>query len=358
MAVSINKNWLLLAAAIALGAAAFYLSNRAITTRITEIEEEATRGKTLLGVVVANRPMRAGEVIDAGSVSVRQIPAEFVSRNMVTPDTYDGVDGQALVVDLDRGEALQVSHTASLGGEIFAATLKSGRRALTIDVDEISSISGMLRAGDRIDLMLTATAPVSGQTAGETRELTFPLLSNVEVIATGQQQKGVGTTNEAIARAYSHVTLDVLPEDATRIIAAKAGGHLTAVLRAPGDERGNPSMALTLDDVVAGISSGLTGSGRMVEFLIGGSGSGSAVSRTPVLDAVMKDPRKREQAESIARDMLESDSGAGVNARARAVGPQAAAASGTATTSLPGTLASSAMGAVSPSSSDLIRSAP
>lgn len=116
MAVSINKNWLLLAAAIALGGGAFYLSNRAINSRISEIEEAATRGKTLQAVVVANRPMHAGDVIDTGSVSVRQIPSDYVNRNMVTPETYDSIDGQALLVDMDRGEPLQISYTASRGG--------------------------------------------------------------------------------------------------------------------------------------------------------------------------------------------------------------------------------------------------
>ena len=44
MAVSLNKNWLLLAGAIALGGLAFFLSNKAINSRITELEEEANRG--------------------------------------------------------------------------------------------------------------------------------------------------------------------------------------------------------------------------------------------------------------------------------------------------------------------------
>ena len=303
MAVTINKNLLLLAAAIALGGAAFYLSNRAITSRISQIEEEATRGKTLQPVVVANRPLQAGEVIDTSSVSVRQIPAEFVNKNMVTPDSYDSVDGQALLVDMERGDPLQFSYTASRGGEIFAATLKSGRRALTIEVDEVSSISGMLRPGDHIDLMLTAQAG-SGTAGGGSREVTFPLLSNVEVLATGQAQKGTASTAEANARAYAHVTLDVTPEDATRIITAKAGGRLTAVLRAPNDQRLNSSQALTIEDVVAPGTSGGIGAGRGIEFLIGGAGGSGTINRTPVLDAVMHNPTQKMRAEAVAAQLM------------------------------------------------------
>lgn len=342
MAVSINKNWLLLAAAIALGGGAFYLSNHAIHSRIQEIEEEAARGKTLVPVVVASQPLSAGDLIGTGSVSVRQIPSDFVSRNMVTPDAYDRVDGQALLVDMDRGEPLQVSYTASRGGELFAATLKSGRRALTIDVDEISSISGMLRPGDRIDLMLTARA--GDGAGGEEREMTFPMLSNIEVLATGRTRKGAAG-GEASARGYAHVTLDVEPEDATRIIAAKAGGSLTAVLRAPGDHLRNPSEALSLADVVAGKASGRSrmgsgsggGSVRTVEFLIGGSGSGGGVSHSPVLDSLMKDPLQRAQAESVARQMLAQGLGAGADALAVRQAPRADPAAGVPATGIPAT---------------------
>lgn len=317
MAVNINKNWLLLALAVALGGAAFYLSNQAITSRISQIEEEATRGKTLLSVVVANRPIQAGEPIDAGSVAVRQMPSEFVNRNMVTPDTYDSVDGQVLTVGMDRGDVLQLSYTASRGGEVFAATLKNGRRALTIDVDEVSSISGMLRPGDRIDLLLTARG---SSDAASGKNVTFPLLSNVEVLATGQFQKNVAASTESAARAYAHVTLNVTPEDATRIVTAKTGGRLTAVLRAPGDLQRNTSNALTIDDVVAG-SDG-DGQGRnSVEFLIGGSGSAGTITRTPVLDAVMNNPAQKAQAEALAHQLMKGGADASHSAGSKSSNP-------------------------------------
>ena len=306
MAVSLNKNWLLLAGAIALGGLAFFLSNKAINSRITELEEEANRGKTLVPVVVASRPLQAGDVLDASVVAVRKIPSEFVNRNTVVPDTYDAVDGQPLTVEVQRGEPLMTTYTASRGGEIFAATLKDGRRALTIEVDEISSMSGMLRPGDRIDLMLTAKPPGGD---GNAKEFTFPMLSNVEVLATGQAQKGTASAGEAAARAYSHVTLNVTPQDATRVIAAKAGGKLTAVLRAPTDQVANPSPAWTIDDVVASIAprDADGNSQRLVEFIIGGSGSGGKVSRTPMLDAALQDPNNRAIAERVAQAMTQGD---------------------------------------------------
>lgn len=333
MAVSINKNWLLLAGAIALGGLAFFLSNKAINSRISQLEEEATRGKTMVRVVVANRPLGAGELIDSSVVSVREIPSEFVNKTTIVPDTYDAVDGQALQVDVQRGEPLLTSYTASRGGEVFAAVIKAGRRALTLEVDEISSISGMLRPGDRIDLLLTARPPEasSGGVAG--REVTFPMLSNIEVLATGQAQKAKPAAGEAAAAGFSHITLDVTPEESTRIIVAKTAGKLTAVLRSPGDRAANPSRSMTADDVVASLAPGDDSQRRMVEFIIGGaSGGGGAgkVSNSPMLDAALQDPNNRAIAERVAATM----SAPPQSSRNAGAAPAAPATAGTAPTQL------------------------
>ena len=308
MALSLTKNWLILAGAIALGGAAFFLSHRAINTRITEIETAANRGKVLVPVVVATRALQVGDVLNSSTVAVRQMPSEFVNDNMVTPSTYDSVNDQALTVSLERGEPVMKAFVASRGGEIFAATLKNGRRALTIDVDEISSISGMLRPGDRIDLMLTAKPPGQNQSA---KDLTFPMLSNVEVLATGQSQKAVTATRGVSNRAYTNVTLDLSPEDATRVIAAQTSGKLTAVLRSPTDQVANPSNALTINDVVATAlphrAAGAGGRTRYIEYIIGGSGGGKT-SRTPMLDAALEDPKNLAVAEQVARLMSSSGS--------------------------------------------------
>jgi pilus assembly protein CpaB len=184
---------------------------------------------------------------------------------------------------------------------VFSAVLKNGRRALTIEVDEISSISGLLRPGDRIDLMLTAKASETGSAAtANAREFTFPMLSNVEILATGQAQKAKPAAGDVAAQGFSHITLDVTPQEGTRIIAAKAAGRLTAVLRGPDDRVPNPSRALSIDDVVASIAPTTEGQRRMVEFIIGGNGGAGQVSSTPALDAAMKDPGNRAIAERVA----------------------------------------------------------
>lgn len=269
MAVKLNKNWLLLTGAIAIGAVAFFLSYSAINTKIKLLDEEANKGKVMASVVVASRNLQPGELINSSSVSLRKIPQEFINNSSITGENFESVDGQGLLLAVKAGEPILTSYTVTRGGAYFSGTLKPGRRALTIEVDEISSISGMLRAGDKIDILVTAKQPKKVGIAAATDDMTFPLLSNLSVLATGQAQRGSGNATVT----YTHITLDVTPDEANSIIAAKTGGKMTAVLRSPKDELPNNSQIKTMANVVPSV---LASEPKLVEYLVGGSGGSGA----------------------------------------------------------------------------------
>lgn len=278
MAVKLNKNWLLLTGAIVIGAIAFFLSYSAINTKIKQLDEEATKGKVMASVVVASRNLQPGELINSSSVSLRKIPQEFINSSSITGDNFETVDGQGLLLAIKAGEPILTSYTVTRGGAYFSGTLKPGRRALTIEVDEISSISGMLRAGDKIDILVTAKQPKKIGIVAATDDMTFPLLSNLSVLATGQAQRGSGNATVT----YTHITLDVTPDEANSIIAAKTGGKMTAVLRSPTDELPNNSQIKTMANVVP---SAQAGEPKLVEYLVGGSGGSGAgiITQSPAL---------------------------------------------------------------------------
>lgn len=278
MAVKLNKNWLLLTGAIVIGAIAFFLSYSAINTKIKQLDEDANKGKVMASVVVASRNLQPGELINSSSVSLRKIPQEFINSSSITGDNFESVDGQGLLLAVKAGEPILTSYTVTRGGAYFSGTLKPGRRALTIEVDEISSISGMLRAGDKIDILVTAKQPKKVGIAAATEDMTFPLLSNLSVLATGQAQRGSGNATVT----YTHITLDVTPDEANSIIAAKTGGKMTAVLRSPKDEQPNNSQIKTMANVVPSV---LANEPKLVEYLVGGSGGSGAgiITQSPVL---------------------------------------------------------------------------
>jgi pilus assembly protein CpaB len=292
MKLSINRNFALIGIAVALGMGAVYLSNKVIRDKIAQIEEESRQGKKLVKVVVPKKDLDRGEALVGETLAIREVPQEFVSHLAVKPEQVDEFLSQRLSSSIKRGETLTLMHTEGLGARVFSAALKKGLRALTFEVDEVNSISGMLRPGDRIDLLLTAKASPTSNS-----DITFPMLSDVVVIATGQMVTKQDPA-DGRERTFSTITLEVLPEDAQRIVVAKSSGKLTAVLRNPDDRLANRARPLTIADVVGG-SNG-TGQGRAIEFIVGGGGGPLPVSMMASL-APPKDPSNAPRGVESAR---------------------------------------------------------
>ena len=257
----INKNWLLLGLAVALGIGAVYLSNRVLTTHMQELDAQAKKGQKTVKVIVAGRDLPSGETLTSKDLAVRSVPAQWVHSTALRPQDFDGIERQRLASPLKAGETLLQSHLEGKGNAVFSASLKKGYRALTFEVDAVNSISGMLRPGDRIDLIYT------GKSQASTDEVTVPLLSNVSVMATGQTvtRQDEQTGKE---RTFSTITLEVSPEDADRLIVAKEVGHITAILRHPDDGARNGTRMMDPASLIAGGPN----NGQYVEYIVGAGG--------------------------------------------------------------------------------------
>ncbi len=273
MANRVTKNWLLLAAAIGLGVVAFYLSNTVISKRMKQIEDELKAARETRPVVVASRDLAPGETINNSTAAVREFPKEFLHDSALGPTEFNRIDGEALLIGVRAGEPLLPVYTVTRGGAYFSGSIQEGRRALTIEVDELSSIAGMVKPGDVMDLIMTAKPPqgTGSAVAGHQAEsFTFPLLSGVEVMATGKAQRGTAGNIES----YSTVTLNVTPQEANAIIVAKASAKVTAVLRSPKDQDPNPSTAMSVSDVVA--EAARLRRINTTEYIVGGRGGAAA----------------------------------------------------------------------------------
>jgi len=209
------------------------------------LDESERAAHQMVNLVVPKRDLPRGTLIqnDRAVWAVREVPAEYASANAVDPQHFGHLVGGKLSAPLHAGEPLLTVYVETTAA-VFSSTLEDGHRALTTEVDEVNSISGMLRPSDHIDLMVTA----HGSGNGSQTETTFALLSNVAVLATGQvTHKGDDGNTQ---RTYTTITLSVSPEDAERIVVAKNSGRLTAVLRNPDDTQPSGIRAMSIDDVL------------------------------------------------------------------------------------------------------------
>lgn len=178
-------------------------------------------------VVVAAADLPAGTLLDAHRVAVRDMPSEWVPADALLPEDFEAAHGAVLGRAVRRGDPILAGFLQRQAvHQPFSSQLAAGRRAVTIPVDEISSLSGMLEPGDLIDLYVSFMH--------EQRRVTAPLLQGVRVLATGHQ-RSEHDAGEGYGRGYATVTLDASPEDAVRLVAARQQGSISAMLRHAGD---------------------------------------------------------------------------------------------------------------------------
>lgn len=238
-----GKTWIVLGVALGIGGLAALAARSYLTGEIQAIEARA-KGKTAM-VVVAKRDIGKGIKLSPENVAVREIPAEYAHSIAVTPDEFERISGQALAFPIKGGEMILWGLVEHQKLPTFSARVEAGHRAMTVAVDEINSISGMIEPGDTIDLIVSLDH--------QGKKVTYPLLQSVLVMATGQ--RSVDDPKSGERRQYSTVTLETTPLQAQSVISARETGRLTALLRNPADKQ-------LIDNSAAAVPSGRSNVGK------------------------------------------------------------------------------------------------
>lgn len=258
MAFRPSRNLLILGVAGAFGLAAAWLAARYLDERVADLERR--HQQPTARAVVPKIDLPAGSLITHDTVAEREVPLDWLHSSAITPEQFERAAGSVLAYPARSGEPLvwpQLEGRRSAG---FAARVAPGRRAATLPVDEISSMSGMLEPGDVIDLLVTVQR--------DPHNLTLPLLQGVSVLATGARLQPGGSDPQA--RSFGTITLDLDPEQAAQVVAARTVGKLTALLRAPGDR--SPAPAVRTDALaLLGLAAPPPPASRAVPVIYGGS---------------------------------------------------------------------------------------
>ncbi|WP_233235182.1 Flp pilus assembly protein CpaB [Bordetella sp. LUAb4] len=245
--VLFRQRWLMATIALTAGLLSAWAARHHIQGRIAQIEAEL-RVPTVPRLVAA-RDLDAGIHVEADHLAVRDIPELWAVSGSLPPEHVAEVSGSVLTHGLRAGEPLLVAHLTSAGPLALSRRVATGRRAITIPVDDINSLSGMLQAGDLLDLYVSFEH--------QHRRITAPLLQGVRVLATGRHAGREGEEHApgapdapgaldvqgADGATYSTITLDAGPEDAVKLVAARQDGIITAILRHHRDEQPAPVAA-------------------------------------------------------------------------------------------------------------------
>jgi pilus assembly protein CpaB len=193
-----------------------------------------------VAVLTAARPLRAGTLLKPDDLTTEQRAAKDIpaGARIDTEAARSDLLGALIRRNLAKGEVVLSSDALNPGDRGFlAAVLGSGMRAVTVGVDAVSGLSGLVWPGDRVDLILTQSqegndVPASRRVSGET------VLHDVRVLAIDRQLIQGATSESPESQAVRTVTLEVTPPDAERVVVATRLGHLSLTVVAAAQSSG------------------------------------------------------------------------------------------------------------------------
>lgn len=221
-----SKNIVMFLMSLIIGGVGVFYSKQYIEGEIAVYKASLEKTEVMTRVVVPRRKLARGEILAASDLQVHEIPQQYVDASAVMETTYETAVGQRVEFDVSPGLPLLWAHLEGGMSPTFSGKVPTGLRAMTVQVDEINSISGFLQPKDRIDLLLTYGTK-------EDKKI-FPLLQNLNVIATGVQTY-VDKTGSS-QRPFTTITIQVSPDQAQKITLSQQIGKITAMLRNPDDE--------------------------------------------------------------------------------------------------------------------------
>jgi pilus assembly protein CpaB len=180
-------------------------------------------------VLVAARPLRAGTLLKPEDLATEQrLANEVPAGARIDSATARGdLLGAMIRRNLTKGDALLLADALNPGDRGFlAAVLGPGMRAVTVGVDAVTGLAGLVWPGDRVDLILTqsqdgSNVPPARRVSGET------VLHDGRVLAIDRQLMQGATSESPETSMARTVTLEVTPAEAERVAVAVRLGHLS-----------------------------------------------------------------------------------------------------------------------------------
>ena len=214
-----SRRTLIVVAAIVLAALA------AATTfvYVRGIEERAFRGAELVEVFVVSRDIPRGlpgEQAANDYVKASKVPRDLFPSTALT--ALDPLAGKVALGPLSANTILVEGQfvdprTAQV---TFSQKIPAGRVAITVSVDQVRGVAGLLVPGDKVNILVAE---------GGAQRVLF---QNVDIIAIGTTAAPQAGETQAVANPGSGlITFAVPPDDASRIAyAATQGGGLYLTL--------------------------------------------------------------------------------------------------------------------------------
>ena len=197
-------------------------------------------------VVVAAMNIPANTRIAPAMVTTAQKPADQVEPSALT-DPAEAV-GMLATADTPQGTVLTPLRLARPAVQEQGLQVPLGQRAITLAVDNVKGVAGLLLPGDHVDVLAT---PIRG---GGVAPQAYGIVRDARVLAVGRNSGlpqpapsgSPGPAPQPTVPDNTWITLAVTPPQADTIMAADLGGVVRLALRSSHE----PARSLSAETIV------------------------------------------------------------------------------------------------------------
>ena len=214
-----------------------YVKKQVAPKEVAKMEEVKIRR-----AAIAMMELPAGTQLKADMI--KTVP--FLEETL-PPGSFSNADkliGRVVITPTKSKELILESKLAPVdvtrGG--VSAILKPGKRAISIKGTKVLGLSGLVKPGDRVDVLLVTTDPKTKESVNKT------VFENVRVLATGTQ---LVENADGKPSPVDNYTLEVTPEEGEKLVLASTKGKLQFALRNMLDTETVLTTGATLSETMA-----------------------------------------------------------------------------------------------------------
>ncbi|WP_296595010.1 Flp pilus assembly protein CpaB [Phenylobacterium sp.] len=183
-------------------------------------------------VVVASRPLKYGEKLDAGMLKIIKVPETAVPEGAYTTVEQalaaDHGGAPVVLTPIAGKEAVLPTKLSGPGSRpIVSAEVAEGMRAYTLKVNDASGVGGHALPGDHVDVVLMRDLTPRGD---QRNYISYVVVQNARVL--GIDLNADPTSNKPATP--NTATIEVSVEDSQKLAIASTLGELSLALRRNG----------------------------------------------------------------------------------------------------------------------------
>jgi pilus assembly protein CpaB len=223
-----------LALAIAAGGAAAYLaSGSAPPAPDAPVVEKVDT----VDVLIAKSDIGIGRILDEAAMQWQPWPVTAPTSNFIRrtdrPDAIKQLKGTIARSSFVAGEPIREQKLiAATGSGFMAAILPEGMRAMATEISVENAAGGFILPNDRVDVIQTRREKIeksSGNTKSETEVvIATVVIEDVRVLAIDQAVEEKNGEKVVVGRT---ATLELAPEQTSKLAKARVGGQIVLALR-------------------------------------------------------------------------------------------------------------------------------